>query len=126
MDPYSRYSRILLPTADRVLANFDEADVRTAWLVVGSALDARRFLSETTTRLTFIDEDRTVVGTLGLERLPSLVHIGISGEMENVAMGWNPTEWEDVTDNLARLMSWSGPTLPGPHDPAPFAGSPAA
>ena len=34
-------------------------------------------------------------------------------------------ETEVVTDELARVMSWSGPVLPAVKDPSPFVGTPA-
>ena len=36
-----------------------------------------------------------------------------------------PSTWQPITDNLARMMSWSKPVYPKPGDPMPFAGSPA-
>ncbi len=63
--------------------------------------------------------------SFGLQWLPALVHLGSDGTLVGVAEGWDPPSWRGVTDNLAKLMSWKGPDIPGPRDPAPYPGSPA-
>ena len=126
LDPFTNESAWLLPTAARILTVFDQADVRVAWLVTGTAEECRMFLGPWAREiLTFADPDRTAVKAFGLERLPALVHLGMDGEVKGVAEGWHPSEWRTVTDKLAKITSWLAPTFPGPTDPGPFDGTPA-
>ena len=125
-DPRAKESGWLLPTASRILSTFEQADCRVAFLVTGDADQARRFLGRWADEiLTFADPDREAVRAFGLQRLPALVHLGISGSIVGIAEGWKPLEWRKVTANLARLMAWSAPVVPGARDPGPFEGSPA-
>lgn len=127
LDPYTNESSWILPTATRILHNFEQADCRVAFLVTADEADARRFLGPWADEvLTFVDPDRKVVAGLGLQRLPAIVHLDMGGAVVNAAEGWDPDEWQKVTDGLAEVTSWTGPVLPGPKDPGPFAGSPAA
>lgn len=126
IDPYTDQSAWLLDTAGRVLETFRGADCRVGWLVTAAEEDARSFLGPwAESLLTLVDPDRRLVKDLGLERLPALVHIRQDLAVVGVAEGWHPDEWEAVTDNLGRLMSWSQPVLPALGDPSPFEGSPA-
>ena len=126
LDPRAKESTWLLPTARRILKTFEEADCRIAFLVTGDADQARRFLGRSTDEiLTFADPDREAVRAFGLQRLPAIVHLGISGSIVGVAEGWKPAEWRSVTANLAKQMAWSSPVVPGARDPGPFEGSPA-
>ncbi len=126
IDPYTDESAWLLETAGRILTTFRGADCRVGWLVTADADDARTFLGPwAEALLTLVDPDRRVVKSLGLERLPALVHIRQDRAVVGVAEGWDPRKWQEVTDNLSRLMSWSRPVLPAPGDPGPFTGSPA-
>ena len=68
----------------------------------------------------------TVVTALGVEEIPALVHIGNDLSIIGKADGWDPEQWRPITDNLAKMMSWSKPLLPKTGDPMPFAGSPVA
>ena len=127
VDPYSEESRRILPTAARILDVFQQADTRVAWLCAGDAARARSFLGRyLDDTLTFLDPDRAVVKGFGLERLPAFVHVAMDGTVANAAEGWNPSEWQTVADELARMTRWRAPVLPGPGDPAPFVGAPAA
>ena len=54
------------------------------------------------------------------------VHVGSDGAVVNAAEDWNPDSWQVVTDELARMMSWTGPILPDPRDPGPFVGTKAS
>jgi hypothetical protein len=126
IDPYTNESSWIIGTAGRILSHFREADCRVAWLVTADADDARTFLGPwAKDLLTLTDPDRIAVKGLGIDRLPALVHIRQDLAVLGCAEGWDPAEWQAVTDNLARIMSWSGPPLPGPGDPSAFAGSPA-
>jgi hypothetical protein len=127
LDPYTNESAWLLPTAARILSAFDQADCRVAFVVTSDADKARRFLRRWATEiLTFADPERSVVRGFGLERLPAIVHVATDGSVVDSAEGWNPPEWRRVTANLARIMSWRAPMVPGPRDPGPFEGTPAA
>ena len=48
------------------------------------------------------------------------------GSVVNAAEDWNPDAWQVVTDELARMMSWTGPVLPDPRDPGAFVGTKAS
>lgn len=126
LDPFTNESSWLLETAGKLLTSYAAADVRVAWIVTGTADEAKQFLGPWADRLlTFTDADRSIVKGLGLERLPAIVHLNNSGAVEDSAEGWDPDEWRRVAENLSRILSWSRPTIPGPGDPTAFAGSPA-
>ncbi|MEJ7583725.1 MAG: hypothetical protein WKF43_06445 [Acidimicrobiales bacterium] len=126
IDPFTDQSAWILDTAGRILTTFREADCRVGWLVTADEADARTFLGPwATSLLTLIDPDRRVVKSLELDHLPALVHLRQDLAVVGAAEGWDPQEWQAVTDTLGRLMSWSRPVLPAPGDPTPFAGSPA-
>lgn len=126
LDPYTYESSWLIDTAGRILQNFSEADCRAAWLVTGTPEEAQQFLGPWGERLlTFTDPDRALVSSVGLERLPALLHLNQLLEVEGVAEGWQPDQWSEVTSHLSTLMSWSKPTIPAPGDPTPYVGSPA-
>ncbi len=127
LDPYTYESAWILETAGRVMGEIVGADCRVAWLVTAPEEDARQFLGPWADRfLTFCDPDRTAVEGLGVKEIPALVHVGTDLSVIGLADGWDPKTWTPVTDNLARMMSWSKPLYPKPGDPLPFAGSPAA
>src|SRR5204863_1164083 len=86
LDPFTHESAWILPTAARILAVFDQADVRVAWLVTGTAEEARMFLGPWAREfLTFADPERDAVKAFGLERLPAIVHVGMDGTIVNSA-----------------------------------------
>ncbi len=127
LDPFTNESSWLLETAGRVLTHFTGADCRCAFVVTGTADEARQFLGPWADRvLTFADPDRELVKGLGLDELPAFVHLRQDGAVANVAEGWDPVEWRNVATRLAKDMSWSRPLIPGAGDPKPYAGSPAA
>ncbi len=127
LDPFTNESAWILPTAARILTNFDEADCRVSWLMAGATPDeCRQFLGpHAASILTFADPDRTAVKGFGLERLPALVHLGIDGQIVGAAEGWDPAAWRAVTERLAKMMSWLPPAIPLARDPGPFPGTPA-
>lgn len=126
LDPYTHQSAWLLETAGRILRNFDQADCRVAWLVTCSADEARQFLGPWADEiLTFTDPQRVVVKGMGLERLPAFVHIASDGSLVSAVEGWDPDGWREATETLSRMMSWQGPLIPAPGDPAPYDGTPA-
>ena len=125
VDPGKDRSAWLVPTAARILSNYDQADCRVAWLVGGYAEDARRLLGRWARDiLTFVDPDLAAIRAFGLQSLPAAVHLGMDGKVVNVAEGWNPPAWRALTQELSRIVSWSHPLIPGPRDPAPFEGTP--
>ena len=127
LDPFTHESGWILPTAGRVMGNFSGADCRVGWLVCGTPEQARQFLGSWADRfLTFADPDREMVRGLELETLPAIVHLNHSLEVVGAAEGWDPKGWRSVAKGLARMMSWSKPTIPARGDPAPYAGTPAA
>lgn len=126
LDPFTYESAWLLPTANRVLLTFQEADCRIAWLVAGTPEECYQFLGPWSKEiLTFADPDREAIKAFGLEYLPAIVHVGTDGSVIGAAEGWDPLEWRAVADNLARIMAWSAPTIPAAGDPGPYPGSPA-
>lgn len=127
VDPTSVPSAWLVPTAARILTSYQEADCRVAWLVAGTAEEARRFLGRWASEiLTFVDPDYEAIKAFGLDSLPAAVHLGMDGTVVNAAEGWDPPAWRDLTTRLSDIVSWSKPLIPSPSDPAPFAGDPLA
>jgi hypothetical protein len=127
LDPYTYESAWLLETAGRILEEFAEADCRTAWIVTADEKDAEAFLGPWAKRfLTLCDPDRELVQALEVSEIPALVHIGNDLSIIGKAEGWDPEQWRPITDNLAKMMSWSRPVFPKTGDPLAFAGSPAA
>jgi hypothetical protein len=126
LDPFTRESSWLLESAGRILLNFREADCRVAFLLTSSADEARQFLGPWADRLLVLaDPEREAVKALDLNELPAFVHIRMDGTVAGVAEGWDPDEWRAVADGLAAAMRWIRPSIPGPDDPLPFAGSSA-
>lgn len=126
LDPYTNESAWILPTALRIVKTFEQADCRVAFLVTADADDCRRFLGPwADSVLTFADDERSAVKSLGLERLPAIVHLAMDGSVVNASEGWDPHGWRNVTETLAKIMQWSAPVIPLSKDPGPFVGSPA-
>ena len=76
LDPFTYESGWIIDTAGRVLRTFEGADCRVGWIVTGTADEARQFLGPWANEmLTFVDPDRAVVKALGVERLPTLLHV---------------------------------------------------
>jgi hypothetical protein len=126
LDPYTNESSWILETSGRLLQSYSAADVRVAFLVTASDSEAQQFLGPWADRvLVFTDPDREAVKALGLDSLPALVHLNISGAVEDSAEGWDPDAWRRVAENLSRILDWSRPIIPAPGDPTAFAGTPA-
>jgi hypothetical protein len=127
LDPFTNESSWLLETAGRVLTHFTGADCRVAFLVTGTADEARQFLGPWADKLlTFADPDRAAVKALGLNELPAFLQIRGDRHVAAVAEGWDPLAWRDVANALAKNMCWSAPLIPADGDPSPYAGSAAA
>lgn len=126
LDPFTNEAAWILPTALRVLTNFEQADVRVAFVVTATPEECRLFLGPYSREvLTFADPDREIVKAFGFERLPTFAHVAMDGTVVNAAEGWTPSEWHKVAEDLARYTSWRGPVIPTEKDPGPFEGSPA-
>ncbi|MGH9186473.1 MAG: hypothetical protein ACRD0U_11755 [Acidimicrobiales bacterium] len=126
VDPFTYESAWIIETAGRLLSHFTAADCRVAWIVTGSAEDARAFLGPWAERLlTFADPDRDFVKAIGLETLPALVHLNTGIQLEGVAEGWDPPAWDAVLATLAERMGWNKPPLYAAGDPVAYEGSPA-
>jgi hypothetical protein len=127
LDPFTNESSWLLDTAGRVLLHFREADCRVAFIVTGTEAEAREFLGPWADRvLTFADPDRAAVRGLGLNELPAFLQVRGDRTVAAAAEGWDPEQWRQVAESLAKNMSWSVPLIPANGDPSPYAGSAAA
>lgn len=126
LDPFTNESSWLLETAGRILLHFTESDCRVAFIVTGTADEARQFLGPWADRLlTFADPERAAVKALGLNELPAFLQFRGDRTIAASAEGWDPEEWRAVAASLAKSMSWSVPLIPSVGDPSPYAGSAA-
>ncbi len=127
VDPFTNESAWILDTAGRLLLHFREADCRVAFIVTGTAEEARQFLGPWADKvLTFADPGRDSVKALGLNELPAFVQVRGDLHVAAAAEGWDPEQWHQVALSLADNMSWSAPLVPAQGDPSPYAGSAAA
>ncbi|HEY7438124.1 MAG TPA: hypothetical protein VIC35_01885 [Acidimicrobiia bacterium] len=111
-----------IPVAQRIGAVLGDSDVRTAYVVTGTATIARRILGEEADHvLTFVDPDRAFVQSLGLEHLPAFVYLRQDTTVGAAADGWNVSEWQNVAKQTAAAMKWSVPDLAPPGKPLPAA-----
>lgn len=125
VDPANVRSRWIVPTAARVLFEYEGADCRVAWLVAGDAADARKLLGRWATDImTFVDPELMAIKGFGISTLPTIVHVGMDLEIVNAVEGWDPPAWRELTMELSRRMSWSRPHIPTSADPGPFEGAP--
>ncbi len=125
VDPANVRSRWIVPTAARVLFEYEGADCRVAWLVAGDAADARKLLGRWATDImTFVDPELTAIKGFGISTLPAIVHVGMDLDIVNAVEGWDPPAWRELTMELSRRMSWSRPHIPTSADPGPFEGAP--
>lgn len=127
VDPYTHESSWLLDTAHRILTVFQGADVRVAFLVVGTDTEgASQFIGPLAEEiLTLADPDRSLVRAMDLETLPAFIAIRQDGSVIGVAQGWDPKQWRTAASDLAELTAWSRPEIPVADDPAPYAGTAA-
>jgi hypothetical protein len=115
-----------IPVARRIFATFGDADCHAGFLVTGPESVARRILGEIEGReFTLVDPDFELTQSLGLERLPALVHLRQDTTLGSVAEGWDPAEWQRVAREIGRAMAWSVPEIAGHGDPPPTPGWPA-
>ena len=81
----------MAPCRRRIFRTFGDADCRTAYCVPGPPEVARRVLADAADEaLVFVDPDRTLVESLGLERLPAFVHLRQDTTLVAAAEGWDP------------------------------------
>jgi hypothetical protein len=115
-----------LPVARRIFRVFGDADCRAGYCVAGTPAVARRILGDSADEtLVFVDPDRTLVQSLGLEHLPAFVHLAQDTSLVAAAEGWDAREWQQVAREVAKAMAWSVPEVAGPGDPPATAGWPA-
>lgn len=127
VDPYTYESGWILPTAARLFAHYEEADIRCVFIVASDGEGARQYLGKFAPEyLVLVDPDRELIGSLGLERVPALIHLGQNSNLLGSAEGWDPAEWSEVIDGVEEAMAWrSRPLIPGAGDPGRFDGTPA-
>ncbi len=116
-----------IPVARRIFEVLGDSDCRTAYVVTSTPQIARRILGDDEDRVaTFVDPDRDLVRSLGLEHLPALVFLRQDTTVGAATEGWDPAEWQRVAREVARAMAWSVPEVapPGMGVPAPTAGWP--
>jgi len=76
VDPANVRSRWIVPTAARVLFEYEQADCRVAWLVAGEAADARKLLGRWAKDImTFVDPELTAINGFGIATLPAIVRL---------------------------------------------------
>ena len=73
----------------------------------------------------FVDPDRALVKSLGLERLPAFVHLRQDTTLVAAAEGWDAREWQRVAREVGKAMAWTVPEVAGSGDPRPTVGWPA-
>jgi hypothetical protein len=115
--PARAEATVYLPVAERIFATFGDSDCNCAYVVPASAEVARRLLGPDVRELTFVDPDGALVASLGLERLPALVHLRQDTTVGAVAEGWNPAEWQRAVREIAKAMAWTVPEVAGSGDP---------
>jgi hypothetical protein len=109
-----------IPVAKRIFSVLGDSDVRTAYVVPSTAAIAQRILGEEEARVTtFVDPDRALVSSLGLEHLPAFVFLRQDTTVGAATEGWDPAEWQDVAKKIATAMKWSVPEVAPPGEPIP-------
>ena len=116
-----------VPVVERIFATFGDSDVRTIVCIPSTAAITKRILGADVDRwLVWCDPDGALPASLGLERLPAFVHLRQDTTLVTAAQGWSPTEWQKVSDEIARHEHWTSPVVSGRGDPAPTPGWPIA
>jgi hypothetical protein len=114
-----------IPVARRIFDVLGDSDAHTAYVVPGAPAIASRILGDEADRaMVFVDPDRALIGSLGLEHLPAFVHLRQDTSLGGCAEGWHPGEWQQVAKEVAAAMAWSVPDVapPGATAPLPTAG----
>jgi hypothetical protein len=116
---------VFVPIGERIFATLGDADCHTAFLVTGPASVAERLLGPTAKAdMVFVDPDLELVSSLGLERLPALVHLRQDTSLGASTEGWDPTAWQRTAKEVAKAMAWTVPEVAGKGDPPSFEGWP--
>lgn len=116
-----------VPVAENIFRVLGDADCRTAVCFPSTAPVAKRVLGPFTREaLVFVDPEKALVRSLGLERLPAFVHLRQDTTLVRAAEGWDPGRWQEVADELARAMDWSAPQVDARTVPQPGVSWPAA
>jgi hypothetical protein len=109
-----------IPVARRIFDVLGDSDCRTAYVIPSTALIARRILGDEEARTTtFVDPDRALVSSLGLEHLPAFVFLRQDTTVGAATEGWDPAGWQDVAKQVAKAMQWSVPEVAPPGEPIP-------
>jgi hypothetical protein len=109
-----------VPVARRIFSVLGDSDCRTAYVVTSNAAIATRILGDEEERQsTFLDPDRALVKSLGLEALPAFVFLRQDTTVGAATEGWDPGEWQRVAKEIAKAMAWSVPEVAPPGEPIP-------
>jgi hypothetical protein len=112
-----------IPIARRIFDVLGDSDCRTAYVITGTALIAQRILGDEEARqATFLDPDRALVKSLGLEHLPAFVFLRQDTTVGAAADGWDPVAWQEVAKTVAKAMAWSTPDVAPAGEPIPTPG----
>ena len=115
-----------IPVAKRIFATLGDADCKVGFLVTADETVTRRVLGDAEDGyFTLIDPDCELVASLGLERLPALIHIRQDTSVGAVAEGWDPAAWQRVAREIATAMGWTTPEVSCSGDPRPGTSWPA-
>ena len=116
-----------VPVVERIFATLGDSDVRTIVCVPSTKTIAKRILGDAVDRwLVWLDPERAFIESLGLERMPAILMLRQDTSLVTAAQGWSPTEWQRVTNEIARHEHWTTPLVAGRGDPAPTPGWPVA
>ncbi|MCZ7530121.1 MAG: hypothetical protein M5U31_07105 [Acidimicrobiia bacterium] len=108
-----------LPVVENLTRVLGDSDVRIAALWPSTTPLARRVLGDfADENLVFVDPSKELIASLGIEKLPALVHLRQDTTLAGIAEGWDAAEWQKVADELAEAMSWSNPEVDAGSVPA--------
>lgn len=101
-----------IPVARRIFGVLGDSDARTAYVIPSTPAIAQRILGDEADRaMVFVDPDRALITSLGLEHLPAIVHIRQDTSIGATAEGWDPVAWQQVARAVAKDMAWSVPEV---------------
>ena len=127
LDPFTNESAWLIETAGRLLTHFREADCRVAFIVTGTADEARSFLGPWADKvLTFADPGRATVKGARAQRAPRLRAGPRRSPRRGRRRGLGPGGVAPGGAVAGRQHELVGPARPRAGDPSPYAGSAAA
>lgn len=124
IDPYTHESAWLLDTIHRIFHHYRDAGVRVVFLATGPVDGVAKFLGPYAKDfLAFADPDYVAVKALGISTLPAVALVRQDGSIADVAEGWDPAAWARVAKSISEITDWTPIAIPGPADPAPYAGT---